>query len=172
MERRLHVMHCSSEVFPFSKTGGLADVSAALPRALAGLGHEVVVVTPFYGSTDREALGVEPTGHCLEVTLGGRTETFQVYESTLSEEGPKVYLLENQGFFDRPFLYGTKEGDYEDNHLRFAFFSAAIFRLLRVLRLVPNVIHCHDWQTGLVPAYNVFKLWRLTSTVFTIHNLV
>ena len=166
----LDVLHCSSEVVPFSKTGGLADVSSALPQALTRLGHDVTIVTPLYASVDREKVGARDTGRTFEVTLGGRTERFGVFEAALPA-GTRVFLLANDGFFGRDQLYGTRDGDYADNHLRFAFLSAALFRLLRTVRLRPDIIHCHDWQTGLVPAYNrVFHL-DMFATVITIHNM-
>lgn len=180
----LHVVHCTPEVVPFSKTGGLADVSAALPEALTRLGHAVVVVTPLYARVDRERHGVRATGHTLAVTLQGRTETFEVFEAHLPA-GTRVVLLAHDGFFGRPELYGTRDGDYPDNHLRFAFFSAAVFRLLRAGRSSPGlvfdhvhpplthppILHAHDWQAGLVPAFNRLYHLDLCGTVFTVHNL-
>jgi len=166
----MEILHCTSEAAPFSKTGGLADVSFALPEALTRLGHEVVVVTPLYASVDRDECDVRPTGLSLGVTLGGRSRQFDVFEAALPE-GTKVYLLSNESFFGRPELYGTADGDYEDNHLRFAFFSAAVFRLMRSMRLRPSVLHCHDWQTGLVPAFNHLYHLDLCATVMTVHNL-
>ncbi len=166
----LHIMHCTPEVVPFSKTGGLADVSAALPEALTRLGHGVTVVTPLYARVDRDRHGVRATGRAFDVTLGGRTETFEVFEAHLPA-GTRVVLLAHDGFFGRPELYGTRDGDYPDNHLRFAFFSAAVFRLLRGSRVCPSVLHCHDWQTGLVPAFNHLYHLDLCGTVFTVHNL-
>ncbi len=166
----LHIVHCTPEVVPFSKTGGLADVSAALPEALTRLGHMVTVVTPLYARVDRDRHGVRPTGRALPVTLGGRTETFEVFEAGLPA-GTRVVLLAHEGFFGRPELYGTRDGDYADNHVRFAFFSAAVFRLLRGSRVCPSILHCHDWQTGLVPAFNHLYHLDLCGTVFTVHNL-
>lgn len=166
----LYIMHCTPEVVPYSKTGGLADVSSALPQALTRLGHSVSVVTPLYACVDRERHNVRPTGKSFEVTLGGRTERFDVFESELPA-GTHVFLLWNEQFFSRPELYGTREGDYPDNHLRFAFFSAAVFRLLRGSRVCPSIMHCHDWQTGLIPAFNHLYHLDLCGTVFTIHNI-
>lgn len=166
----MHIMHCTPEVVPFSKTGGLADVSAALPEALTRMGHEVTVVSPLYAKVDRERHGVRSTGRAFEVTLGGRTERFDVFEAQLPA-GTRVVLLGHDGFFGRPELYGTRDGDYADNHLRFAFFSAAVFRMLRGSRVCPSILHCHDWQTGLVPAFNHLYHLDLCGTVLTVHNL-
>jgi len=166
----LSILHCTPEVVPFSKTGGLADVSFALPEALTRRGHRVTVVTPLYARVDRERHGVRSSGRSFEVTLGGRSETFEVFQASLPA-GTEVILLANDGFFGRPELYGTRDGDYPDNFLRFAFFSAAVFRLLRGSRTCPSILHCHDWQTGLVPAFNHLYHLDLCGTVFTVHNL-
>lgn len=163
-----NIVFVSSEVAPYSKTGGLADVSSALPKALAGLGINVSVVTPLYKTVERVNLKEQPKS--IEVTLGGRTEKFNVF---LDDSGGShaVYLLENQSFFDRDFLYGTRDGDYPDNHLRFSFFSYAIFELIRKYRLNPDVIHCNDWQSALVPLYNHLYYLGYFNTLITIHNL-
>ncbi|NOZ01780.1 MAG: glycogen synthase GlgA [Deltaproteobacteria bacterium] len=166
----MDILHCSSEVAPFSKTGGLADVASALPEALTRLGHKVTVVTPLYASIDRDKHGVRPTGRSFDVTLGGRTRNLEVFEAHLPQ-GTHVVLLGCESLFGREELYGTRDGDYPDNHLRFAFFSAAVFRLMRSLRIRPSVLHCHDWQTGLVPAYNRLFHLDLCGTVLTVHNL-
>jgi len=166
----MEILHCSSEVVPYSKTGGLADVSSALPEALTYLGHQVTVVTPLYTKVDREKHGVHSTGKSFDVTLGGRSRSFEVFEATLPG-GTRVILLSNESLFGRPELYGNRDGDYPDNHLRFAFFSAAVFRLMRSLRLRPDILHCHDWQAGLVPAYNRLFHLDLCGTVSTVHNL-
>ena len=128
----LNVLHVTSEVVPFSKTGGLADVSFSLPEALAGMGPAVSTVTPLYGHVDRVSHGILFTGHVISVTLGGRLEKFGVYKA-VTPAGVTVYLLENHGFFGRPEIYGTRDGAYEDNHLRFGFFSSAVFEMIDVL---------------------------------------
>ena len=166
----MEILHCSPEVVPYSKTGGLADVSSALPEALTRLKHRVTVVTPLYASVDRKKHRISPLNRKIEVILNGRTESFSVHEASLPA-GTRVLLLEHEGFFGRPALYGTRDGDYPDNHHRFSFFSAAIFPLVRELGLKPDVLHCHDWQTGLVSAYNRFHHMGRFGTVTTVHNL-
>ncbi|MBM4386178.1 MAG: glycogen synthase GlgA [Deltaproteobacteria bacterium] len=163
-----NIVFVSSEVAPYSKTGGLADVSGALPKALASLGINVSVVTPLYKTVNRANLKEQPKG--IEVTLGGRSEKFNVFLDE-SHGSHKVYLLENQAFFGRDFPYGTREGDYPDNHLRFSFFSYAIFELIRKYRLNPDVIHCNDWQSALIPLYNHLFYLGYFNTLITIHNL-
>jgi starch synthase len=164
------VLHVTSEVVPFSKTGGLADVSAALPEALARRGNKVAVVTPLYRTIDVARHGIRPAGLRFPVTLGGRTCDFTVHEVALPG-GTIVYFLECDALYGRAELYGTRDGDYPDNHLRFAFFAAATFRLVRALQRRPDVIHGHDWQAGLVPAFNRLTHLELSGTVLTIHNL-
>jgi starch synthase len=166
----LDILHATSEVVPYSKTGGLADVSSALPRAQAALGHRVHVVTPFYDCVDPARHRLIGSGRRFEVTIGGRTAEFEVLHADMGD-GVTVVFLRNDDMFGRPSLYGTAAGDYDDNHRRFAFFCAGIFRVMRVLRIRPDILHCHDWQTGLVPAFNRLLLMDLFPTVLTVHNL-
>jgi starch synthase len=166
----LKILHVTSEAVPYSKTGGLADVSFSLPEALAALGHQVSIVTPLYSTVDRVAHDIAFTGRVIEVTLGGRLERFGVFKA-LTPEGVSVYLLENHGFFGRPEIYGTRDGAYDDNHLRYGFFSSAAFELISVMGLEPDVIHCHDWQTGLVPLFNKVRHFNHYKTVMTVHNM-
>lgn len=166
----LEILHCTSEIVPFSKTGGLADVSAALPEALSRLGHRVAVVTPLYGSIERERHGIRETGCSFEVKMGSQSYRFGIFEAMLPA-GTRVYFVANDGLFARKGLYGTRDGDFPDNGIRFGFFCASVFRVIREMRLRPDILHCHDWQTGLVPAYNSLSRLELFRTVLTIHNL-
>jgi starch synthase len=158
----------ASEVAPFSKTGGLGDVAGSLPEAFARAGHEVSVFSPAYrGIKAGRALA------SLPVKVGERVETAQVFSK--KQAGVAYYFIGNRPFFDRDFLYGTAQGDYPDNLERFLFFGRAVLQALTQLGIEPDVIHCHDWQTGLVPAYVREVYGRSTlgraRTVFTIHNL-
>jgi starch synthase len=164
----MKIVLVASEVAPFSKTGGLADVTGALPKALARAGHEVTVFSPAYR-------GVK-AGRALarfEVRVGERSEMAQLCRR--KKDGVTFYFVGNAGFFDRDCLYGTAQGDYPDNLERFVFFDRAVLQALVHLKSEPDVIHCHDWQTGLVPVYQ--RELRAqggltkTRTVFTIHNL-
>jgi starch synthase len=158
----------ASEVAPFSKTGGLADVTGSLPEALAQAGHELMVFSPAYrGVKTDKALAEFP------VKVGDRTETAQVF---LQHSGAvDYYFIGNRPFFDRESLYGTPKGDYLDNLERFAFFDRAALQAMAQLGRDPAIVHCHDWQTGLIPAYlrESFGHGPLAKarTVFTIHNL-
>ena len=149
---KLKVLLASSEVVPFAKTGGLADVAGSLPLALDRLGVDVRVIMPKYSS----------------VKVKG--------DSTVIGRGVKVYFVENDDYFNRHHFYGDKFGDYRDNLERFSFFSREIIERCKKENFAPDVIHCNDWQTALVPVYlnTLYKFdpfFKDTKTLFTIHNL-
>ncbi len=162
----VRVVMIASEVEPFAKTGGLADVLGALPRALARLGHDVTVVMPRYRSVpigDRLAhLSVRVGAHAIE------TDIFAV-----AGDGVTTVFIDRPEYFDRPFLYGGPSGDYPDNPERFAFLAHATVAWMAATGTPFDVVHAHDWQAGLVPVIladgNPRAVWR--GTVFTIHNL-
>lgn len=169
----LSVLHVSSEVAPFAKTGGLGDVVAALPDALAAAGLKTTIVMPRYRSVDARrhllARRLEP----IEVPLGGRAERVTVYEGRLPHGVVPVYLLEHP-LFDREGLYGDAAGDYPDNGRRFALLSRGALELAHRFGFWPDVVHAHDWQAGLTPLYAkraAVAGGRVPATVFTIHNL-
>jgi starch synthase len=141
---------CASEVVPFAKTGGLADVTGALPLALEALGHEVIIIMPGYNEIrDKKAV------------VG---------------KNIRVYFIENDAYFGRAGLYGDKKGDYKDNLKRFSYYCKESLKLLKETGFTPDIIHCHDWQSALIPVYlktiyAVDPFYREVKTVFTIHNL-
>jgi len=166
----MRVLMVASEVTPYSKTGGLADVTGALPRALARLGHEVDVVVPAYRGTPVDG---PPTGS-LRVPVGPEVHDAAVTEVVTS--GVRVVLLHHPGFFDRPFLYGEAGGDYPDNAQRFAFLARGALEWASARGERYDVVHTHDWQTGLVPvllrhAFESHRGLGQATTVHTIHNL-
>ena len=163
----MDVVHVASEVVPFSKTGGLADVAGALPAAQAGLGARVAVITPLY---DRRRLGtVAGEAHPVRVTLGGRTLEARVPYTEAG--GVRTYHLDAPPLYQRAGLYGEGGVDHPDNALRFGFLCHAALALVRAENLKPDVLHAHDWQTGLVPLLVRERLGRVFDTVFTVHNL-
>jgi starch synthase len=170
----MRILLASPEVAPFAKTGGLADVAGALPKALAKLGHDVRVVLPKYRMVDPAKHGLRPRLASLPVPVAGRMEPATVWEGTI--DSAPVYFVQHDGYYDREALYQTKEGDYPDNAERFAFFSRAILEMVRRLAFLPEIFHCNDWQTGLVPTYlrttlqGVREL-QTTGVLFTVHNL-
>jgi len=175
MVDKLKVLFLSSEVVPFAKTGGLADVAGALPGALRQLGVDVRLVLPYYRLVREGNFQIRPVLKDLEIPLGSEKLTANVLEAQ-TEDGVPVYLIERDDLYDRPNLYGSAVGDYYDNLERFSFFSHAALILSEALLFSPDLIHCHDWQTGLVPAlingpYGDTSTLAGTPTVFTVHNL-
>jgi starch synthase len=174
MTDRARVGFCTSETVPFAKTGGLADVAGALPRALADVGCDVRVILPAYGSIDREAFGFRPIGEA-GVLVGGKRAPVQFFETTLPGTALPVYLVANSPCFDRPGLYGEGGRDYPDNLERFAVFCRGTQALLRHLQWSPQVLHCQDWQTALLPVWLRTEPrdqgLAETGTLFTVHNL-
>jgi starch synthase len=182
MSRPLNVLFVSSEVEPFAKTGGLADVAGALPQVIRQLDHEIRVMLPRYGSiNDRKAkLHDMIRMKDIDIPVGKETYAASVKSSFLPTPHSKVqvYLLDNQQLFGRPGLYvnpDTKK-DYPDNDARFIFFCRGVLESLKRLGWAPDIIHCNDWMTGLVPAflktlYKADPFYKNTRTVFTIHNM-
>ena len=170
----MKVAMLSSEVVPFAKTGGLADVAGALPKFLSQIGVEVRVITPLYRETKKKRLPLRPLGKPVELDWAGRTERVSVLE--YSEGGVTFLFVENDAYFDRDYLYGTPQGDYPDNGERFAFFSRAALETLKSIGFRPDVVHAHDWQSAVTLAYLKFvydrdPFFAYTRSLLTIHNL-
>jgi starch synthase len=173
--KSLNILMVAAEAFPYAKTGGLADVVGALSAALADLGAKVALVMPFYRQVDPGRSWFRSTGLSVKVTMGRRKPTAKLWHHQ-PREGVDVYLLKCDRYFDREGLYGTNEGDYPDNAERFFFFSRAALEAVRAVGFRADVVHCHDWHAGLVPAYlstlyRRVSLFRKTATLFTVHNL-
>src|SRR4051812_31060899 len=181
MARTLKILFVASECTPFAKTGGLADVAGALPKALKALGHDVRVILPYYSrKIDAAKYGLKPIPGLLDVPIGSGEGSHQLtghlFETVLPGSQVPVYLVGHHSFFDREELYRTDDGDYEDNAERFAFFSRAVLGACKHLDFQPDLFHCNDWHTALVPAYLKTLYARDTffqksASVFTIHNL-
>ncbi|MFH1593090.1 MAG: glycogen synthase GlgA [Candidatus Omnitrophota bacterium] len=154
----MKLLFASSEVDPFAKTGGLADVSGSLPRALLSIGCETTVILPFYRSVKK--LGIPlPSLKIAE---------FDYREYT--KDGVKYIFVVNEEYYDRDNLYSEAEGDYGDNDLRFSHFCKAIVAYALGTDAGWDIIHCNDWQTGLVPIYLQLRKSPI-KTLFTIHNI-
>jgi starch synthase len=168
----MHIAFAASEGVPFSKTGGLADVVGALPRALAAQGHQISVYLPRY----RQTKLTDPQTVVRSITVPYDDEyRFCSVVAGGSNGGIRYYFVEYPPYFDREALYGTPVGDYPDNAERFAMFSRAVIEASKILG-VPQVFHCHDWQSALVPVmlrtlYAEDPAFRDVGTVFTIHNM-
>ena len=164
----------TSEVVPFSKTGGLADVCGALARALSGLGADVTVVSPLYREVRRNGIRTKPVKAEFTLTLGERRIHGGAERTTIPGTKIPVLFIRQDEFYDRDGLYGTPEGDHKDNAARFIFFCRAALEVLRATGEPPDIVHVHDWQTGLIPIYlkTLFqKDFPDTASVLTIHNL-
>ncbi len=180
MERKLSILMVSAEAHPFAKVGGLADVIGALPRALENLCHEVKVVIPYYGSIKEkgiEVTEVEEAG-LFDVALGEKTYPARVFRTQLPGSKVEVLLIESEDYLDRNGIYADAETGqpYDDNAERFTFFARAVLRMLKVTGWLPDIIHCHDHQTGFIPAWialpsGIQGFPANLRTVFTIHNL-
>jgi starch synthase len=168
----MHIAFAASECVPFSKTGGLADVVGALPRALASLGHQVSVYVPRYRQT--KLTDPQTVVHSITIPFDDKYRFCSVVTAGTSN-GVRFYFVDYPPYFDREALYGGPSGDYPDNAERFALFSRAVIEASKVLG-VPHIFHCHDWQSALIPVmlrtlYAEDPAFRELATVFTIHNM-
>jgi starch synthase len=168
----MHIAFAASECVPFSKTGGLADVVGALPRALAALGHQVSVYVPRYRQT--KLTDPQTVVRSITIPFDDKYRFCSVVTAGTSA-GVRFYFIDYPPYFDREALYGTPAGDYPDNAERFAMFSRAVIEATKILG-VPHIFHCHDWQSALVPVmlrtlYAEDPAFREVGTVFTIHNM-
>jgi starch synthase len=189
----LKCLHAVSEVAGFAKTGGLADVAGSLPAALAARGMDCAVVTPLYRACRTGKRPLESTEHRFRVPIGERILDGRLWRSTLPGSEVPVYLIEQPEFFDRDdpatgqglYQFTNAAGekiDWADNSARFGFFARAILEAMRLLNFWPDILHLHDWQTGLAGVYlrelyqhhakpDLRDKYASIRTVFTIHNL-
>ena len=183
----LRVLVAASEVVGFAKTGGLADVAGALPRALASRGHNVAVIMPYYRAVRSGKIPTENTGHVIPVPLGDRILACRLFRSRLPNSEVPIYFVEAPEYFDRDdgsqgkslyqqIMPGGYKADYPDNAERFTFFSRAVLEAIPAIGFIPDIIHANDWQTGLVPAYltELYRQrpgWGRIRSLFTIHNI-
>jgi starch synthase len=162
----LRILFVSAEAYPFAKTGGLGDVAGSLPKALAELGHEVNLIMPRYRGMDRWRVDLGP----FDVPMGRGKEVAALKEGNLTHRVP-VLMVDHLGYFDREAIYG-----YRDDGQRFALFCRAVLEACRYIDFSPDVIHCNDWHTALIPAYlrSFYSQERHlagSKVLFTIHNL-
>src|ERR1700694_83822 len=168
----MNVVFAASECVPFSKTGGLADVVGALPKALVELGHTVSVYLPRYKQTKLE--GSKVLLRSITIPFDDKYRFCSVLDGG-QHSGVQFYFIDYPPFFDREALYGSPAGDYPDNAERFALYSRAVLEASKILG-VPQIFHCHDWQSALVPvllrtSYAEDTMFLSTATLFTIHNI-
>jgi starch synthase len=158
----MKILLAASEVVPFAKTGGLADVAGALPLALEELGEEVIIAMPRYKVVEDSRFNIKRLKEDVSYSVIGKNI--------------KVYFIENDKYFNRPNLYGEKTGDYPDNLDRFAYYCKRTLQLLKEIDFKPDIIHCHDWQSAIIPLYlkSLYKddpFLKGVRSVFTIHNI-
>src|SRR5258705_384145 len=166
----MRILFVASEGLPFSKTGGLADVIEALPKALVARGHELAVVLPRYRGTQANA-AIIPS---LTVPMGNRLRFPAIVDGTLLN-GVRYFFVDDPGYFDRDGIYGNSAGDFADNAERYSEFCRAAIEIARHI-WPTDVFHCHDWQTALVPvllrtSYSDDSLVKDIPVVFSIHNM-
>ena len=165
----MNILFASSEVAPFIKSGGLADVAGSLPQALAQMGHDVRVILPLYERVGQQWRDQMTFLQCFHVHLAWRTPYCGLFE--LKKDGVTYYFVDNEHYFKRYDIYG-----HYDDAERFAFFSRAVIETPGHLGFHPDVIHCNDWETALVPIYLLSEREKVpelagTKSVYTIHNI-
>jgi len=172
--RTLRIGHVTSEIAPFAKVGGLADVSAALPSFLHGAGHDVRVFTPLYSAIETDAYDFAPVEGLsdLSVETGADRISYDVLQATLPGSSLVVHFIHCPALYDRLHVYTNDP----DEHRRFILLSRAALDACQRLGWAPDVMHCHDWQTGLIPLYlkSIYawdRLFQATRSVLTIHNI-
>jgi starch synthase len=172
----MRIAHVASEIYPFLKTGGLADAVSALGRNLVRLGHEVAFFMPAYRVTqDRIEFERSELLHTLQIDMDGRVYSGAVYRAKLAP-GLSIFFIRRDEFFDRRHAYGSGDVDYDDNDARYIFFCKAVVQTLRLTNWKADVVHCHEWHTGLVPILLRQEEERTGATlairtVFTLHNV-
>ncbi|MGD9899467.1 MAG: glycogen synthase GlgA [Calditrichaceae bacterium] len=170
----LKICFVSSEIVPFAKTGGLADVSGALGKYLHAEGHDIRLVMPFYSSIDLKSqdFRIIKSMQNLELWFSGDKKVYSVFTAKLPGTHANVYFIHCPSLFDRSDIYTNDE----DEHIRFALLARASLEICQRMNWAPDILHCNDWQTALIPAYlkSVYswdKLFEHTKTVLTIHNI-
>lgn len=174
------IWYLSTEVSPFAKTGGLADVAGAFPKALKGLNQEIRLIMPKYKSINerkyilREVIRLKE----IPVTINGTTKIINVKSAFLPDSKVQIYFIDIPEYFGRNGMYTNKTTgrDFPDNAERFAYFCKGALETLKILSWKPDIIHCNDWQTALTPyylksMYGEEEFFDGIKTVFTIHNL-
>jgi len=174
----VRVAYLSSEVAPFAKTGGLADIAGTIPKSLQKLGVEIVVIMPFYSTIKQNQYPLTPIDMKFEVKVGDKLKTGFVHKGFLPGTQVPIYFLDNEQYYGRKGLYVNPATmkDFDDNSERFIFFAKGALEVIERLKINFDIVHCNDWQTGLVPVYlkmNYSKkeCFKNIKTIITIHNL-
>lgn len=172
MDKKLKIISVSSEVAPYAKVGGLANVAKSLPLALKKLGHQIIIVTPLYKSVNKKLYNLKKVIEDIKIEIDDNNiKTASFWLAQLDNKIPIYFIDHGQLFSDHLRIYGAKN----DNQ-RFYFFNCAVLALINQLEIYPDIIQCHDWQTGLIPQllktkYKNIEFLKETACLFTIHNL-
>ncbi len=174
MESKPDICFVASEMYPFSKTGGLADVIGILPLTLHKMGYKVCVITPLYGRLATSEFSPHLIYENVNVGYPWPEISADIFQAGF--HGLPVYFIDRGEYFDRRYYYCTHKGDYFDNCERFVFFCRAAMALMKKFGTPPRIVHSHDWHAALVNSYIYYNkrhdpFWNDTSTIFTIHNL-
>ncbi len=168
----MKILYVSPEVVPFAKTGGLADVAGALPKALERLGHDVRVIMPKYKMINESKYNLRKIIWDIRVAVGNSHETAEIFEAKIPNSKVTVYFIGNEKYFGRDGLYQDKGVDYPDNLERFSFFCNAAAEFINNFSWKPEIVHCNDWQTALlIPLIKIKYKWQGVATVYSIHNM-
>lgn len=180
----MNIVYLTTEAVPFAKTGGLADVCGTLPARIADLGHQAAVIMPAFRSVHQAGVPIKTTNISFAIPLGpeniagsGKLIGARLLTTTLPDSNVPVWLIDQPQYFDRDSLYGTPAGDYPDNAERFIFFCRAAMQVIERMGWAVDIVHCNDWQTGLVPAFIKAESDRWswigpqTKSIMTVHNL-
>ncbi|MEW6569671.1 MAG: glycogen synthase GlgA [Nitrospirota bacterium] len=167
----MKIMLATSEAVPYAKTGGLADVTGALCKEYKKMKHDAHIILPLYKRIKDGSFELKDTGRIVKVPVGSRIIDGRIFADESSN-----FFIECDEFFYREELYGTSQGDFADNAARFAFFARGITEACKSLDFRPDILHCNDWQTGIVPLYlktlyKTDRFYKNTATLLTIHNL-
>ncbi|QDT08640.1 glycogen synthase GlgA [Planctomycetes bacterium K23_9] len=179
----MNIVYLTSEAVPFAKTGGLADVCGTLPAKIAALGHQAVVIMPAFASIRNCGVPIESTDISFAIPMSDKQLVgARLLKAVLPDSEVPVWLIDQPKYFDRLGLYGSADGDYPDNAQRFAFFCRAAMQAITRMGWTVDIVHCNDWQSGLVPALmnnarkredglRQFPWVRHAKSVITVHNL-
>ncbi|PIP67361.1 MAG: hypothetical protein COV79_05540 [Parcubacteria group bacterium CG11_big_fil_rev_8_21_14_0_20_41_14] len=172
MSDKLRIVTIAAETAPFSKAGGLGDVARSLPKALKRNGHKVIAITPLHGVIDIKKNGLKKLGNDIQVEMDEtKTLSFDYYKAYLMDGLPIYFIDRKEYFFNFKTIYGTKVANE-----RFFFFNLACLKLIELLNIKPDIIHCNDWHTGLIPyflkkRFQKSECLKHSASVYTIHNL-
>ena len=166
----MNIYFVSSELYPYAKVGGLGDVSAALPKAISDLGHNISVFTPFYRQIEKEIYNFELI--LSNIKISNFNETASIYKHKNEENNITNYFIACEEFYNRDEIYDN----YDDNPQRFIFFSKAVLEGIKKLKILPDMFHCNDWQTAVIPillktTLKEDEFYNRIKILFTIHNL-